>query len=407
MGEPAVVQTKAKGLPKSRGSPYPETMSFTEAATLTTFDHRPTFAEVDLDVLRENLNTIRAFVSPSKVMAVVKANGYGHGLERAAITLQGAGVDSLGVAYIEEAMALRQSGVTIPILVFGGILKDQLDLYIKHNVDVTASSVSKLEQIEATAARLGQRARVHLKIDTGLERIGVHYYSADKLFEAALRAKHSDVVGVYSHFADVNLNDLGIAKIQLERFLTALRYFEERTQTPFLRHIASSSGLMALKESHLDMVRPGLTLYGVYPGPGYASMLPVKPVLSLKSQVVYFKVVRKGAGVSYGHKWFAPEDTRVVTIPIGYGDGYLRALSNKASVIIRGKRSPIVGVVCMDQLMANLGPNGEGYNGDEVTLIGESGGERISVEDVAALIETTPHEILVSLNQRIPRVYKG
>ena len=374
---------------------------------MNTFDHRPTCAEVDLGVLRENLNAIRAFVSPSKVMAVVKANGYGHGLERTARTLQDAGVDSLGVAYIEEAIALRQSGITIPILVFGGLLHDQLELYIKHDVDVTASSVNKLVQIEETAQRLNRRARVHLKIDTGLERIGVHYYNANELFDAALRVKHSDVVGVYSHFADVNLKDLKIATVQLERFLEALRYYEGRANGPFLRHIASSSGLMALKASHLDMVRPGLTLYGVYPGAGYSTILPVKPVLSLKSQVVYFKVTKKGAGVSYGHTWFAPEDTRIVTIPIGYGDGYLRALSNKASVIIRGAKHPIVGVVCMDQLMANLGPAGVGYNGDEVILIGESGGERVSVEELAGLIATTPHEILVALNQRIPRVYRS
>jgi alanine racemase len=381
-------------------------MSPSELSILNTFDHRPTCAEVDLGILKGNLNSIRAFVSPSRVMAVVKANGYGHGLERTALCLQEAGVDSLGVAYIEEAIALRQSGITIPILVFGGLLQDQLELYIKHDIDVTASSVSKLEQIESTAERLKRRARVHLKIDTGLERIGVHYYSADKLFDAALRAKHSDVVGVYSHFADVNLGDLKIAEVQLERFLESLRYYEARANAPFLRHIASSSGLMAIKESHLDMVRPGLALYGVYPGSGYASILSVKPVLSLKSQVVYFKVVRKGAGVSYGHTWFAPEDTRLVTVPVGYGDGYLRALSNKASVIIRGKKSPIVGVVCMDQLMVNLGPNGIGYNGDDVILIGETDGERVSVEDLAGLIGTTPHEILVSLNQRIPRVYR-
>lgn len=382
-------------------------MSLGDPSILNTFDQRPTFAEIDLGALRENLNAIKAFVAPSKVMAVVKANGYGHGLEQTALCLQGAGVDGLGVAYIEEAIALRKSGVSIPVLVFGGILKEQLELYIKHDVDVTASSVSKLEQIEETAQRLGRRARVHLKIDTGLERIGVHYYSADTLFDAALRSKFCDVVGVYSHFADVNLSDLAIAKMQLERFLSALRYYEERANAPFMRHIASSSGLMALKESHLDMVRPGLTLYGVYPGPGYETVLPVRPVLSLKSQVVYFKVVKKGAGVSYGHKWHAPEDTRVVTVPIGYGDGYQRALSNKASVIIRGKRSPIVGVVCMDQLMVNIGPRGEAYNDDEVTLIGASGGERVSVEELAALVGTTPHEILVLLNQRIPRVYRG
>jgi alanine racemase len=370
------------------------------------FDQRPTYAEIDLNALRHNLAIIREFVAPSKVMASIKANGYGHGLERTALCLQEAGIDSLGVAYIEEAIALRTCGVTIPILVFGGLLKDQLELYIKHDVDVTASSVSKLEHIDATAARLGRRSRVHLKIDTGLERIGVHHYSSDPFFEAALKAKHCDVVGVYSHFADADINNPELAKLQLERFLSALRYYEERSPSPFLRHIANSAGIMTLKESHLDMVRPGLSLYGVYPGGGYESVLSIKPVLSLKSQVVYFKVVKRGAGVSYGHTWHAPEDVRVVTVPLGYGDGYLRALSNKGSAIIRGQRYPVVGRVCMDQLMVNIG-QGEAYNGDEVIFIGKSGDDRISVEDLAAAIDTTPHEILVLLNQRIPRIYVG
>jgi alanine racemase len=379
-------------------------MSPESSQLLSVFDERPTCAEVDLAALRRNLKAIKGFVGPAKVMAVVKANGYGHGLERTALCLQHDGVDALGVAYIEEAVALRRGGVTIPVLVFGGLLKDQLELYINHDVDVTASSVSKLEQIEATARRLGKRARVHLKIDTGLERIGVHYYSAEALYDAALHSQHCDVVGVYSHFADVDLTDKALASLQLERFLSSLRYYEERARTPFLRHIASSSGLMALKESHLDMVRPGLALYGVYPGEGYADILKVDPVLSLKSQVVYFKVVKKGAGVSYGHRWHAPEDTRVVTVPIGYGDGYPRALYNKASVLIKGSRHPIVGVVCMDQLMVNIG-KGEAYNGDDVVLIGGDGNERISVEELAGILQTTPHEILVTLNQRIPRVY--
>lgn len=370
------------------------------------FDQRPTYAEVDLSALRHNLAIIKEFVAPSKIMASIKANGYGHGLERTGLCLQEAGIDSLGVAYIEEAIALRSCGVTIPILVFGGLLKDQLELYIKHDVDVTASSVSKLEHIDATAARLGRRARVHLKIDTGLERIGVHHYSSEPFFDAALKAKQCDVIGVYSHFADADINKPELAKLQLERFLSAVRYYEERASLPFLRHIANSAGLMTLKESHLDMVRPGLSLYGVYPGSGYESVLPIKPVLSLKSQVVYFKVVKQGAGVSYGHTWHAPDDVRVVTVPLGYGDGYLRALSNKGSAIIRGKRYPVVGRVCMDQLMVNIG-QGEAYNGDEVTFIGQSGNERISVEDLASAIDTTPHEILVLLNQRIPRIYVG
>jgi alanine racemase len=367
-------------------------------------DHRPTFAEVNLTALRDNFLTIKAFSDPSKVMVSIKANGYGHGLVRCSQALEEAGVDYLGVACIEEAVELRRAQVSVPILVFGGLLRDQLHLYLEWGVDVTASSVSKLQQIEETAAACGRRARVHLKIDTGLERIGTHYYSSQPLFDAALSAKNCDVVGVYSHLANVDLNDLTLTKLQLERLLTALKYYEDRSPAPFLRHIAASGGVLAMKEAHLDMVRPGLITYGVYPAKGFEEILKLQPVLSLKSQVVYFKVVKKGAGVSYGHTWYAPEDTRVVTIPIGYGDGYTRQLSNKAQVLIRGHRYPVVGVVCMDQLMVNIG-QGEAYNADEVVLIGEQGNERISVEELAELMSTTPHEVLVLLNQRVPRVY--
>jgi alanine racemase len=310
----------------------------------------------------------------------------------------------LGVAYIEEAIALRRNGISVPILVFGGLLKEQLELYIQHDVDVTASSISKLEQIDETARRLGRKARVHLKIDTGLERIGVHYYSSSSLYDAALRAQSVEVVGVYSHFADACPENLALTKLQLERFHESVRYFEERSQAPFVRHIAGTGGLLVMPESHLDMVRPGLGLYGVYPSAGLSQILPLEPALSLKSQVVYFKVVKKGAGVSYGHRWTAPNDTRVVTIPIGYGDGFQRQLSQKIDVLIRGKRYPQVGVICMDQMMVNLG-DGEAYNGDEVVLIGEQGTERVTVEELAAAMDITPHVVVVSLNERIPRRY--
>jgi alanine racemase len=338
-------------------------------------------------------------------MAVVKANGYGSGLVPVSRAFQEEGIDALGVAYIEEAVELRQNGITVPILAFGGLLKEQVDLYIQNNVDVTASSVSKLEQVEEAAQRLGRRARVHLKIDTGLERIGVHYYSSQALYDAALRAKHVDVVGVYSHFADVVPGELSLARLQLERFLESLRYFTERATAPFLRHIAATGGTIAFPESRLDMVRPGLGLYGVYPSAGLKEVLPLLPVLSLKSQVVYFKVVKHGAGVSYGHRWVAPEDTRVVTVPIGYGDGFSRQLSQKIDVLINGKRYPQVGNICMDQMMVNIG-QGEAFNGDEVVLIGEQQGELISAEELAESIATTPHEIIVALNQRIPRVFR-
>jgi alanine racemase len=292
--------------------------------------------------------------------------------------MESEGIDALGVAYIEEAMELRRHGLACPILVFGGLPQEQIELYLAHDVDITASSVTKLEQIEEAAKRMGKRARAHLKIDTGFERIGVHY-SAQTLFDAALKVEHVDIVGVYSHFADVNADDMTLTNLQLERFLEALSYYEARATQPFVRHIASSAGLMVSKATHLDMVRPGLALYGIYPGRGYEGIVSLKPALSLKSQVVYFKVVRKGAGVSYGHTWHAPEDPRVITVPI-------------------------VGVICMDQLMVNIG-KGEAYNSDEVVLIGKQGDSVVTVEELSALIETTPHQILVSLNERIPRIY--
>jgi alanine racemase len=176
---------------------------------------------------------------------------------------------------------------------------------------------------------------------------------------------------------------------------------------PFDKHIAASGGLLALPDSRLDMVRPGLSLYGVYPHQGMRGVIDLRPSLALKSQVVFFKVVKKGAGVSYGHRWHAPEDSRIVTVPIGYGDGYPRSLTNRGWALIRGERYSIVGAVCMDQLMVNLGASGVGYNGDEVVLIGQQGSQFITVEELAEAIDTTPHEILVTLNQRIPRVVQG
>ena len=366
--------------------------------------HRPTRIEVSRDSLVSNLLAIRNRANGAKVMAVVKANGFGHGMVPVASTLEEAGIDWFGVAYIEEAIELRNAGIMTPILVFGGVMQEQLDLYLQYGVDVTASSVSKLEQIEQSAIRCGKRARVHLKIDTGLERIGVHHYSSQPLFESALRSSHCDIVGVYSHFADLNSSDKSLAKVQLERFMESLRFFEDRAHAPFLRHIANSSAVLEFEESFLDMIRPGLLLYGVLPHTAPSITLDLAPALSLKSHVVYFKVVKKGAGVSYGHSWHAPHDTRIVTVPLGYGDGYLRALSNKGFALVGGERRAIVGKICMDQLMVDLTPTGEAYNGDEVVLIGSQKNHAITVNDIASILETTPHEILVSLNQRIPRI---
>ena len=364
---------------------------------------RATWAEVNLTRLSRNLQAIRKAVTPAKVMIVVKANAYGHGLAEVAKHL-GSQADYIGVAVLEEGIMLRELGVTVPILVLGGIWGDQVPHYLLHELTLTASSVERLEQINAVAARLGVKAKIHLKIDTGMERIGVHYYSAQALQETALKCANIEVEGIFSHFANADSSDLTHARLQLERFNEVLHFYEKHSLPVPIRHMANSPAILQLPESKLDMVRPGILFYGVYPGPEVPHTVPVQPALAWKSRVVYFKVVQADHPVSYGSTWQSDHPTRVVTVPVGYGDGYFRALSNRSQVIIRGRKYPQVGRVCMDQMMVNI-ENDSAYNGDEVTLIGESGDQVITAQDLADWAGTIPYEILTNINTRVPRVY--
>ena len=365
---------------------------------------RPTVMEVDLAAIAANFHTLRHFVEPAEVMPIVKANAYGHGLIEVARHLVDAGAKRLGVAFVEEGVELRQAGIDIPILVLGGIYSDQVRHFIEFDLELTASSIDKVRAIERTAKEMGRKARVHLKIDTGMERVGVHHCNAEAFFETTLLNPNCEIVGVYSHLAMTRRTDIATTQLQLERFLEAVSFFEKRSLPTPIRHLANTAGLLALPDCHLDMVRPGLGIYGVYPAEEYRDTLALQPAMTLKSRVVYFKVVPQGACVSYEWKWKAPRQTRIVTVPIGYGDGYFRQLTNRGSVLIRGNRYPIVGSVCMDQLMVDIG-DGEAYNGDEVVLIGSQKGESISVGEIAALVDTAPHEVLVSTNLRVPRVH--
>jgi alanine racemase len=365
---------------------------------------RPTVVEVSLARLAENFRAIQAAVAPAAVMPIVKANAYGHGLVPVARHLASLGATSLGVAFLEEAVALREAGLTLPILVMGGIFGDQIPIFLRHGLTLTASSLDKLKQIEETAARMGVAARVHLKIDTGMERIGVHYYSARGLLERAAECGHATVEGVYSHFANADAADLTSARRQLARFLEVLEWYDKQGVKPPVRHMANSGAVLQLRESHLDLVRPGILLYGVYPSDEVRQTIAVKPALSLRSRVVYFKVVQPGHPVSYGSTWETDHPVRVVTVPVGYGDGYFRALSNVAHVLIRGRKYPVVGRVCMDQIMVNIEWD-SAYNGDVVTLLGGDGDELITCEDLARWAGTIPYEVLTNLNTRVPRVY--
>lgn len=365
---------------------------------------RPTRVEVDLGQLGRNLQAIRQHVGTAKVMAVVKANAYGHGLVPVAREMVKGGADSLGVALLEEAVILREAGITAPILVFGGIAETQIPIFIRNDLTLTAPSIDKLNLIDNAAAAMGVTARVHLKIDTGMERLGIHYYSADKLLEASLKARHVQVEGIYSHFANSDAADLTHAREQLSRFHEVLSFYEKRSLSMPQRHIANSGGVLQLPESHLDLVRPGIMLYGVYPSRECARTVSIQPALTWKSHVAYFKVVQPGQPVSYGSTWWSDHPVRIVTVPVGYGDGYFRALSNKGQVLIRGQRHPIAGRVCMDQIMVNL-DWGTAYYRDEVILLGGQGDETIAADDLADWAGTISYEVLTNINARVPRVY--
>ena len=367
---------------------------------------RPTRIQVDLDALSHNLAAIKAEVRVP-VMGIVKANAYGHGLVPVARHLETRGVDQLGVAFVEEGIALRRAGVRVPILVLGGIFGPQVAQFIANDLEITVSSVDKLRQVEAAAEALGRKAVVHLKVDTGMERVGVHSYSAGPFIEAAAASRWCTVKGVYSHLACSDDPGSAMTLEQLDRFREACAHFERIGAPMPLRHLANSGGVLHFPETWLDLVRPGIVLYGVLPDPASRRTIDVRPALSLVSQVVYFKVVKGGNTVSYGATWTAPHDTRVITVPIGYGDGFPRALSSRGEVLVRGERRPIVGRICMDQFMVDLGPEGTAYNEDPVVLIGGQGDASIPCEAVALTAGTIPYEILTGLNERIPREYIG
>jgi alanine racemase len=341
-------------------------------------------------------------------MPVLKANAYGHGLVAVGRMLEREKPFALAVAYLEEALRLREAGVRTPILVLGGLVGAQIPQFLEQDVTFTASSVDKLLAIEACAAGKRVKARVHLKIDTGMERIGTHWYSALRLLEASLQVRNVEVEGIFTHFANSDVADLTHARLQLERFHEVLRFYEQRSLPTPLRHVANSGAIMQMPESYLDVVRPGILLFGSSPATDLPLTLQVKQGLRWITQVVFFKVVRAGNPVSYGSAWSPPSDTRVITLPVGYGDGYMRAMSGQAQVIVRGRRVPVVGRICMDQIMADLGPAGTAYNSDEVVLLGagkDGGDPAIRIEDLAAWANTIPHEIVTNINTRVPRVH--
>lgn len=361
---------------------------------------RPTYLEVNLPQLRKNLERIRTHVAPAKVMPMVKANAYGHGVDGVAPFIEPY-VDYFGVAIVEEGIHLRELGIAKPILVAGGTLPEQLHTFLEHDLILTASSPELLAAAEAAAEAAGKKLTAHLKIDTGMERVGVHYYEAESFLEQSLKCKYVLIEGIYTHFANSEDPDLIHARQQLERFEEVLSFYEKRSLPMPMRHMANSGAILQFSESHMDLVRPGLMVYGVYPV-GVAHSVAIAPALTWKSRVAYSKITLPGHPVSYGSLWQAEAATRIVTIPCGYADGYFRRMTNKAQVLINGRKYPQVGRICMDQFMVNVGQD-EVHVGDEAILLGDG----ITAYDLGHWMGTNEYEVLTNINGRVPRVYVG
>ena len=379
-------------------------------AGIETYKNRPTRAEISIENLSNNFSIVKSLINKAvKIMAMVKANAYGHGLYEISSELLRQGVDYLGVAVLEEGVYLRERGITAPILVLGPINADQVAEFIAHDIEITSSSIDKSIAIAAVAKEMRKVALVHLKIDTGMERIGVHWYNAERFIEKSYELESIKIKGIFSHLAKAE-SDAECTTQQLSRFESVLNYMEKKKLLPELVHLANSAGIMNYEDSHYSMVRPGIMLYGYNPN-GYLPDVTfdgkkLKPVMTLKTKVSFFKVVPSHTGISYNHTYITDNQTRIVTLPVGYGDGYFRLLSNKGMVIIRGKKYPVVGSVCMDQCMVDLGMGGTAYNGDDVLLFGDMDNFTIPLESLCDKIGTITYEFLCGISSRVPRIYR-
>jgi len=362
----------------------------------------PAWIEIDLSQFQKNIDIIRLALKNSRLCLPVKANAYGHGLTDIGRAAAMAQVDYLAVSCLQEGAQLRESGITIPILVMGAIHENQIGDLINHNLEFTISSAYKAKLTQGICQKENLRCRVHIEVDTGMQRTGMHPATALALLQD-LRGNHTiEVIGAYSHLATGDKKDDSFALRQIEQF----QEFRKKAHAIYgsiLFHIGNSGGICHYPSAELDMVRPGLLAFGYFDHdlPPFSD---IKPFFSLKAKIAYFKVVEKDQGISYGHSFHTKRRTRIVTIPVGYGDGFRRALSNKASVLIRGKAYPIVGMICMDQLMVDIGDD-EAYVGEEAVLIGRLGENEILLKDIAQMCDTIPYEILCSFNQRLPRFY--
>ena len=375
-----------------------------------------TWAEINLDAIRNNYNEIRKAVKPSaKIMAVVKADAYGHGAEYIAKELSADGADWFALSNLEEAMQLRRAGIDEPLLILGYTPPEYATELAVNGISQAVFSADYGKRLSECARKKGVQVNIHIKIDTGMSRIGFLYHdtetdkkSVDEIAKVcSLPGLYPE--GIFTHFASADEGRDGevFTRLQFDLFLDVISRLKALGTEFELRHCCNSAGIMDYPEMHLDMVRPGIILYGLDPSPVLKGRLDLKPAMELKTVISLIKTIEAETPVSYGRTFVTDKETTIATVPVGYADGYPRALSNRVSMIVNGKRVPAIGRVCMDQMMLDITDVPGVKEGDTVTVFGSDGNEEITVDELADMLGTINYEIICGISKRVPRIYKN
>ncbi len=368
-----------------------------------------TWAEINIDALKYNASNIRKITNPAaKLMAVVKADAYGHGYREYCRALLESGVDCFAVAMVAEAKELRRAGFNIPILILGATLKEEADDIVRYDIMANIYNYEFAKCLSDAAKRQNKTVKIHLKIDTGMSRLGFLCgdNNSDVIEEIVKISKleNVEIDGIFSHFACADEKNSDYTKLQFSRFMKLVSELEEIGINIPCKHIANSAAIMMYPEMHLDMVRAGVILYGYYPsGEVDKSRLLIKPVMTLKSRITQVKTIPSGMGVSYGKTYITDRQTKIATLPIGYADGYMRCLSHRAKIEVGGELCDVIGRICMDQCMIDVTNVNNIDIGDEVIIFGDA---QITADDVAGWMNTINYEVLCLVSKRIPRIYK-
>lgn len=369
---------------------------------------RPAWLEINLPNIAHNVRQIRSIMdSKTELLAVVKANGYGHGAERIAFTVLDSGADRLGVATLGEGVQLRKAGIMAPVMVLGYVATDQAHVAIKYNIGQTVYSFAAAQAISLKAQEKNKTATVHIKVDTGMGRIGFlpSVQSVDEVCRIC-SLPNLFVEGIYTHFSTADELCKDYTKEQQKKFDEFVAEIEARGFNIPIKHAANSAAIIDLPETHYDMVRAGMIMYGYYPsGDVSTDKIDILPALSLKCRVSCVKKVPAGTAISYGRQYITDSEKIIASLPLGYADGYSRAFCKNGEVLLRGRRVPIVGTICMDQLMVDVTELGGVEIGEKAVIIGRQGNDAITIEELAAKTDTINYEIICMLSERIPRRY--